>query len=65
MALAVGLLVDSLALNREAVGELLDRVGDGGADPWLVLERLELSPTVDPDADIERARRQLEQLLGR
>ena len=63
MALAVGLLVDSLALNRDAVGELLDHVADRGADPWLVIERLAVSPTVDPDADLERLRRQLEQLL--
>jgi len=64
MALAVGLLVESLALNRQKVASLLERVIDANADPWLVLERLSVSPTVQPDADIERASRQLEQLLG-
>lgn len=63
MALAVGLLVESLALNRETVASLLDRVIAANADPWLVLERLAVSPTVQADADIERATRQLEQLL--
>ena len=64
MALAVGLLVESLALNRQSVASLLERVIAANADPWLVLERLAVSPTVHPDADIERASRQLEQLLG-
>lgn len=64
MALAVGLLVESLALNRETVASLLEQVIDQNADPWLVFERLAISPTVQPDADIERASRQLEQLLG-
>lgn len=63
MALAIGLLVESLALNREAIGELLAHVQDEGADPWLVLERLEASPTIDPDVDLDRVRRQLDQLL--
>ena len=64
MALAVGLLVESLALNRQSVAALLEQVIDTNVDPWLVLERLAVSPTVQPDADIERASRQLEQLLG-
>ena len=63
MALAVGLLVESLALNREAVAALLERVQEGGADPWLVLERLAAAPGVDADADLDRVRRQLDQLL--
>ena len=63
MAVAVGLLVESLALNRRTVAELLNRVQDRGADPWLVLERLAIAPTVQPDADLGRARAQLEQLL--
>ena len=64
MALAVGLLVESLALNRETVAFLLERVIAANADPWLVLERLAVSPTIQPEADLERASRQLEQLLG-
>ena len=64
MALAVGLLVDSLALNREAVRAIFDSVEDAGADPWLVLERLAVAGTVQPDADLSKLRRQLEQLWG-
>lgn len=63
MALAVGYLVESLALHREEVAALFEYVGDHGADPWLVLERLAVAPTVDPDADLGRLRRQLDQLL--
>ena len=63
MAVAVGLLVDSMVLNKEAIARLLEAVSERGADPWLVLERLAASPTIDADADIARARRQLEQLL--
>lgn len=65
MAIAVGLLVESLALNRQTVAELLERAQDEGVDPWLVLERLDASPTVQSDADLGRARVQLEQLLDR
>ena len=65
MAVAVGLLVESMVLNRETIARLLEDVSDRGADPWLVLERIAASPTVDPDADVGRARRQLEQLLDR
>lgn len=64
-ALAVGLLAESLALNRQTVAELLERAQEEGVDPWLVLERLDASPTVQPDADVGRARVQLEQLLDR
>lgn len=64
MALAVGLLVESLALNRRTIASLLERVIAANADPWLVLERLAISPTIRSDADIERASRQLEQLVG-
>lgn len=62
MALAVGLLVDSLVLNRDAITALFDAVSDAGGDPWLVLERLQVAGTVQPDADLGKARRQLEQL---
>lgn len=65
MAVAVGLLVESMVLNRETIARLLGDVSDRGEDPWLVLERIAASPTVEPDADVGRARRQLEQLLDR
>lgn len=64
MALAVGLLVDSVVLHREAVRALFDDASDAGVDPWLVLERLHAAGSVDPDADLGRLRRQLEQLWG-
>jgi hypothetical protein len=64
MALGVGLLVDSLALNRDAIKELFDAVSDAGEDPWLVLERLAVAGTVQPDADLSKLRHQLEQLWG-
>lgn len=65
MAVAVGLLVESVVLHRETIARLLERVQDGDVDPWLVLERLAASPTIQADADVERASRQLEQLLDR
>ena len=63
MVLAVGLLVDSLVLHRAEVTALFERVQDEGVDPWLVLERLARAGSVDPDADLDRLRRQLDQLL--
>ena len=62
MALAVGLLVDSLVLNRDAIEALFEAVSDAGEDPWLVLERLHVAGSVQPDADLQKARHQLEQL---
>lgn len=62
MALSVGLLVDSVALHRDAVRALFDAVSDAGYDPWLVLERLDAAGTAQPAADLGRLRRQLEQL---
>jgi hypothetical protein len=63
MALGAGLIVDSLALNRAAIGDCMVYVSDRGVDPWLVLERLAASGAIQSEADLERARRQLEQLL--
>lgn len=63
MAVAVGLLVDSMVLNRDTIARLLADVAERGEDPWLVLERLHASPTIRSGTDIGRARRQLEQLL--
>jgi hypothetical protein len=57
MALGLGLL-DSLAIHREAIVALFDRVERAGTDPLLVLGRL----PADPPFDIERRRHQLEQL---
>jgi hypothetical protein len=63
MAIAVGLIVDSLTLNRAAIGDCMRYVSKSGTDPWLVLERLAASGTVQPGADLGRARQQLKQLL--
>lgn len=62
MAIAVGLLVDSLALHRDTIKELFEVVSDVGEDPWLVLERLAVAGTVQPDADLSKLRHQLDQL---
>lgn len=62
MAIAVGLLVDSLVLNKAAITRLFEAVSDAGEDPWLVLEWLHVAGTVQPDANLATARRQLEQL---
>ena len=62
MALAVGLL-DSLALYRSEISELLERVERGGADPLLVLDRLDADSGVEPHFDLDRRRTQAEQLL--
>lgn len=63
MALCVGLIVDSLALKRAAIGDCMAYVSDRGTDPWLVLERLAASGTIQPEVDLGRARQQLQQLL--
>lgn len=63
LAVALGLVVDSLVLHKATIGELFEIAADRGTDPWLLLERLAASPTVRPDADLGRARRQLAQLL--
>ncbi|WP_254839935.1 DUF6276 family protein [Natronomonas marina] len=62
MAIAVGLL-DSLALHRAALEELLVAAERGGVDPLLVLDRLHAQGGVQPDFDLDRRRHQLEQLL--
>ncbi len=62
MAIATGLLVESLALNRNEVRELFEAVSDAGHDPWLVVERLAAAGTVQPEADLAKLRQQLEQL---
>ena len=61
-ALLVGLL-PSLAVNREAIGTLVERVERAGADPFLVVDRLAADPDLSPAVDLDRRRHQLEQLL--
>jgi len=62
MALAVGLL-DSLALYRSEIGDLLAAAERAGTDPLLVLDRLARDPELDPAVDLAGRRHQLEQLL--
>lgn len=61
-ALALG-LCSSLALNREAIETLLERVELAGTDPLLTIDRLLEEPSIEPEIDLERRRHQLEQLL--
>ncbi|MUV89095.1 hypothetical protein GJ629_03580 [Halapricum sp. CBA1109] len=61
MAIALGLL-SSLALNRQAITDLLAAVERAGSDPMLVVSRLVDDTTVDPHVDLVGRRRQLEQL---
>lgn len=63
LAIAIGLL-DSLALHRAALQELIPAAERAGADPLLLLDRLHVQGGVDPAFDIDRRREQLEQLLG-
>mgnify|MGYP000126759682 CR=1 FL=1 len=64
-ALVVALtLLDSLALYREELDALLARVERAGVDPLLVLDRLARDPHLEPHLDLDRRRRQLEQLLS-
>ncbi|ODR79485.1 hypothetical protein BG842_05665 [Haladaptatus sp. W1] len=55
-------LLSSLALYRQHVDALFDRVEAAGVDPLLVLDRLAADPNLDPNFDIESRRRQLLQL---
>ena len=61
LALVVGLL-DSLALNRGDIEELLAAAEEQGTDALLVLDRLHAQGGVEPDFDLERRRHQVEQL---
>lgn len=58
-ALALGKL-DSLALNREAITELLEYAETAGADVFLALDRLEAP---EADVDLDRRAAQLRELL--
>ncbi|WP_458207485.1 DUF6276 family protein [Haladaptatus sp. NG-SE-30] len=63
MAIATALL-SSLALYRQRIDALFDRVEQAGVDPLLVLDRLADDPELDPHFDIASRRRQLLQLRG-
>lgn len=62
MVLLLGLL-DSLALHRQEITALLERVERAGTDPLLVVDRLADSYGDDAHVDLARRRHQLEQLL--
>ena len=62
LVLLVGLL-DSLAMHREEITALLERIEREGVDPLLVLDRLDASYGETAHVDLGRRRRQLEQLL--
>jgi len=61
-ALLVGRL-EHLAVYREELTELLEAVERAGVDPLSALEQLTHDPTVEPAADLNRRRQQLQQLL--
>jgi len=63
MALIVGLL-DSLALNRRKIEDLMEIVEAEGVDPMLVLEDLATDSSLNPTIDLPGRKRQLEQLIG-
>jgi hypothetical protein len=62
MALMLGLL-ESLALYRAEIEQLLERVERRGTDPLLVIDRLAAQGSTQPRWDPERRRHQLEQFL--
>ena len=62
LVLLVGLL-DSLALHREEITALLERVERAGTDPLLVVDRLADSYGETAHVDLDARRQQLEQLL--
>ncbi|WP_018257112.1 DUF6276 family protein [Halomicrobium katesii] len=62
MALLLGLL-SSLALYRDEIAALLERVERAGTDPLLVIDRLDADSGIESEVDLGRRRHQLEQLL--
>lgn len=62
LALAYGQL-GSLALNRSSIEALLVEAERAGADPLLLLDRLDVQGNVTPHFDASGRRQQLEQLL--
>jgi len=63
LALALGQL-DSLALYRGNIEALLERTERAGADPLLLIDRLDAQGSIRAKADLARRRHQLEQLLN-
>jgi hypothetical protein len=63
LALALGQL-DSLALYRGNIEALLERAERAGADPLLLIDRLDAQGSIRAKADLARRRHQLEQLLN-
>ena len=61
LALAFSLL-DSLAANRQAVEELIERAERAGVDPLTTVERVTADPEIEPAIDLPRRYRQFEQL---
>lgn len=62
LAVLVGLL-SNLALYRDEISVLLERVERAGTDPLLALDRLATDPAIETDLDLTGRRRQLSQLL--
>jgi len=62
MGLLLGLL-SSLALYRQEIAALLERVERAGVDPLLVIDRLDGDSSIESAVDLDRRRHQLEQLL--
>ncbi|MFC7047122.1 DUF6276 family protein [Halobacteriaceae archaeon GCM10025711] len=62
VALALGLL-GALAVHREEIDGLFAFAERRGVDPLLVVDRLARDGALDPEIDLARRRRQLEQLL--
>jgi hypothetical protein len=62
LLLAIGYL-DSVALNRPAIGALVEYAEAAGADVFLTLDRLAADESVEAHADLTRRRRQLESML--
>jgi hypothetical protein len=63
LLLAIGSL-DSVALNRAAIGAFVDHAERAGADVFLALDRLAADESVDAFVDLDRRRQQLESMLG-
>ncbi|MFB6094573.1 MAG: DUF6276 family protein [Halanaeroarchaeum sp.] len=57
-------LVDSLALYRAEIDDVVRHAESLGVDVLLVLDRVAADDAVDPHFEIDRRRRQLEQLLA-
>lgn len=62
LAIALGLL-ESLALNRAEIEQLIEHAEHAGADPLLLLDQLDRQGSVHPHWDVDRRRHQLEQFL--